>query len=229
MSYDNTETISCDNNLDISSEDINEMAEESEIDAKYIEQSINLQRADEFFKNADKKEKTNSDKKLSLNKIKYGLKLLQKIIYTNAYIPNYATVTNVKASKKTKNITIISETEYPELPEDKFDDRLMTESKTFELPEDKKKLEYLLNKANVDAPSELIGEKIPTIPKLKTESRRRISEIEYETHIPKFTLWGRGKYMFKRTCMKLKLVERASSEAGHKLSVILYLIKIYFY
>jgi len=207
--------------IELTDDEIDSIANDTGIDKKYIEKSLELERADERLKRYNRKKNKKENEIDFKNKIKIsknGILFIQNELFSTPTIPNFATVTDVKSPKNSDDKIILdTKTKHPPLPEDNNKDYL-EKSFTFNLSNytDLNKINYILDYVGVDSISDIKDESIPTEPVSITNNSNSIDEISYDIHIPSNTIIDKIKYKRDRLAMKFNCIERQSNFVGEK-------------
>lgn len=202
--------------IEISDSEIKSLSESTGINKKYIEKSVELDRADKRFK-SQKRSRENKEKNFDLKTLKDTFRFIQAQLIPIHTTPNFATVTSVNSPKDSPNEIILkTETEYPKLYKDKNNCEKMQKSFRFNISNDSnlEELNNILDYVGVNAPSELENKEIPTKPLSTTNHRSHLDEISYEIHNPKSTILGKFKYKSYRALMRLNCYERQTKYMG---------------
>lgn len=195
---------------EIDSEDIERMSEEIGVGEDIIESSIESKKANEIYFNNN----PNIDnKKENNNRILTAFSFLRHALVRSPTVPEYGVVEDV-GTYRSKVIKLTVSSEYPGLPsEDVTEDRITKEFKfRQDVLSEQEDLEYIMNKAGVNKPSDLVGKEIPIFPNSKDLPYNRDEIAPYEFTLPNKprTVEDKISYYNGRLFVKTKSGERYS-------------------
>lgn len=202
--------------------DVKQIKDSTNIEEEYIKESIERQRADEFFRKSEVDETDADDINKFTNYISdlktFG-RFLIRCVYMRPTVPNFATVTDVRSPQDSNYISIKTETEYPVSNGKKYKKEKEIFSKTFKLynnPKDNEIIQRLLEYSNVSKPTQLIDKKIPIKPDQKDIHHKK-TPFEYSIDLNKSDMSFTGKIYrkYNRVMMRLNCYERSSMVRGH--------------
>lgn len=207
--------------VQISSNDVKDISEETGLKEEYIMDSVERQRADEMFKESKANMESNKSEPDNKRTFKNCFKFLARCFYIRPITPNFATITDISTSSDPNEISLDVETQHPTVADDPDNYRVKEGTNSRKISfnmndeEDAEKIQNLLDYNDESKPSDLIECKIPITPGCD-EMNFSKSRFYYEDDIShsNMTLSEKSKRFTERTLMKLNCMERASIYLG---------------
>jgi hypothetical protein len=193
---------------ELNERDIQEMSDNTGLDKDVLRSSIEKQRADDKYKAAQSE--TTYETKDYVSKLKKTLRFFQSAFIRNPTVPKKSKITDIKSPEYSSEIIIEMESPYPKIYcESTSKDKLNGLFKyNLDKNEDKRDLDYILDKAGVNKPSQLIGETIPVDVNDSGDGHLKTADPKIETYKNPVTVFDKIQYIYRRTLLYTKSIER---------------------
>lgn len=207
--------------IDISQEKVEDMAEDTDIDEKYLRKAMENEKADQRYQRCQEQYNNNEyDNERDIGDIKKAVKFLATTIYSVPTTPNFATIIDIKAPNNPNQIIVKTETEYPSIDKMDIDKDTFTNKHKFDLSdsEDRFIFENVLDSVDAYDPSELEDEEVPIVPDQDSTGYRRTPNFDYKLDVvePNMTLYEKTHRKLVRILMGLNCIERSTEYWGGK-------------
>lgn len=201
--------------MELNEDEINNIADDAGIDKKYVEKSLELERADKKFRKYDYKKES---KKIDFDKKISGLNnfvlFCRKVIFSTPTNPNFAKVRSINAPKNEDVIILNLTADYPSIPDD--DKNKLEKSIKLDLSKDDdlRTMKYILNHTEVAKPSKLKNKSIPIRPINTTNYASKTDKVSYRIDTPPKSVFRKLPHKLNRFLLWSYSFERKSSFEG---------------